>query len=358
MLPILYTIPKWELIRGTGHSTRYYVPELGRWISSKYLSRDLKEIGMTVQEYYDRWFLNITAPSERPKCKKCGKELKFGRMSSGYPEYCSISCFKSLTMMGNSNTLGHKLTDEHKEKISKGVLKAFDENGTREKLRASSKKRYEDPKEREKQSISQKKRYEDPKEREKAGKYLNTKSSIQKRSISHKLRYVKNPDLRKESSERVIKFYVDHPEKREQQSESHRKLWEDPSPQLLATLGNVSRGITNYIYSPYENKDIKLDSMLERKFFEEYMRNPKVKSIVRLPIRFRYLDSLKDVYRTYYPDFSVEYIDGSLEIIEVKPDFQVNDTNVSDKRESAIDMCYLLGIVYSIYTEKNYYKYI
>jgi len=90
-----------DLILGEGHTKRVYVPPGylsqfpdGAYVSSIWLGRYLDWEGKTIQDYYDRWILNITVRSDRPKCPNCGKELPFGRnLGEGYRyEFCSLKC--------------------------------------------------------------------------------------------------------------------------------------------------------------------------------------------------------------------------------------------------------------------------
>lgn len=93
-LPVLYTIPKWNLIKKDPNEFcyRFFVPELGKWLPNNNLDRMLRSyLGISSQEYYDRWFLNITVPSDRPKCP-CGKLVQYIDANRGYRTFCCKSC--------------------------------------------------------------------------------------------------------------------------------------------------------------------------------------------------------------------------------------------------------------------------
>jgi len=70
----------------------------GGWISQHRLKSILlelsSELGLSwsVQDYYDRWILNITTPSDRPKCLNCGREVQFRKLADGYNSFCSKGC--------------------------------------------------------------------------------------------------------------------------------------------------------------------------------------------------------------------------------------------------------------------------
>lgn len=59
----------------------------GGWVSARKIGWYLNKLGYSVQDWYDRWILNITVPSERPACKECGKPIPFsGKISWGYSQ--------------------------------------------------------------------------------------------------------------------------------------------------------------------------------------------------------------------------------------------------------------------------------
>jgi PDZ domain-containing secreted protein len=49
----------------------------------------------------------------------------------------------------------------------------------------------------------------------------------------------------------------------------------------------------------------------------------------------QYLDPETNSVRTYYPDFYIVYENGNEEIVEVKADFMIDDSNVNAKKLAA-----------------------
>lgn len=87
-LPVLYTISRWNLERGYQAKKQHFVPWLNKWVPAKSISSELFKIDKSVQDYYDRWYLNITVKSDRPKCPYCGKNLWFKELCHGYLKTC------------------------------------------------------------------------------------------------------------------------------------------------------------------------------------------------------------------------------------------------------------------------------
>lgn len=125
-LPVLYTIPRWKLTRYKGNKMQYYIPWMDIWISNKYIKKYLIEHGYTIQEYYDRWFLNITVPSERPRCQVCGCEAAFDGFEH---KYSKKSCHRIECMkISSRNNKSRVQTFESNFKRSETLKKTNKEN--------------------------------------------------------------------------------------------------------------------------------------------------------------------------------------------------------------------------------------
>ena len=101
-LPVLYTIPRWNLTikkkRGSRSVTYCYSPLENKWISKM-------DRRFNIQDWYDRWFLNITVPLYRPKCPICGKYCRW--LGDSYSSGCSVS--HSQIISYNTTDRGFKL---------------------------------------------------------------------------------------------------------------------------------------------------------------------------------------------------------------------------------------------------------
>jgi endogenous inhibitor of DNA gyrase (YacG/DUF329 family) len=93
MLPVLYTIPLWNLTRGVGDRKEVFIPETGEWINFRWVKRSVK--GFDPHRYYQRWVLNKTVESEwvvfRCQYSECGSILDYN-MFGGHKLFCSRRC--------------------------------------------------------------------------------------------------------------------------------------------------------------------------------------------------------------------------------------------------------------------------
>lgn len=94
-----YLIPT-EWITNKELEFNYFKSEYGVYVSSRNFSNILNSIGKTVQEWYDRWILNIET-ADRPKCPICGNDLEFIKVTLGYRTTCSKKC-NAIRCLNNS----------------------------------------------------------------------------------------------------------------------------------------------------------------------------------------------------------------------------------------------------------------
>lgn len=90
-----------EYKRGKGPKTEYYIPELNKWVSNRSIRRELSKIGLTINHYYNRYFLGIDDPNYLPKCKNpnCNNLVHSFGLGGGYGKYCSVSCESKANWM-------------------------------------------------------------------------------------------------------------------------------------------------------------------------------------------------------------------------------------------------------------------
>lgn len=296
-LPVLYTMPRWKLETGSGSKKSYFVPWIGKYVSKNSLGRELSKINRTIQDYYDRWILNITVPSQRPRCEfdGCKCEVAFINLFVNYSRgYCSDSLHHKV--VSNSHK-ARKLTEDHKKKQSESI-----------------KKHYKD-----------------------------------------------NPGLSKKIGESISRTYREHPEKKEIQRQHGIKRYQDPNEVLRSSnimkelhrkgvFLNVSRGygIKSEVYSIWENKVIHLDSTWESNFFST-CEGLKVDRLLRCPFIIKYNRPSDNsiVPSNYYPDFLL----NNHYLIEVKPNYMLDD-EVNIAKFNAADLyCRENGLEYVILTE-------
>lgn len=275
------------LSRGDGSFTEYFIPELDKWVNSKRLKLSLKEIGISTQDYYDKYVLEILDSSERPKCPYCGKECIFIEIGKGYRTTC-----------GDEECISKEYTECQKYS------------------------RVHNPDRWKRQSETVKNLYKDE---------------------EYKERW---------NQSRREKMY-DNPTYRLNNKLAQLKSWRNPSDARLATMsgGHYHKA---WVYSPYENKDIHLDSSWEQKFFSDIQEDPEVVLVIRPRDPISYVSPLDNEIHSYFPDFLVEYLDGRKELIEIKPEYKLSNPVVKEKIKVLSEYCEFLGIEYRILTELNY----
>jgi hypothetical protein len=98
-------------------------------------------------------------------------------------------------------------------------------------------------------------------------------------------------------------------------------------------------------------------SLWERKVMLYCDRSPSVVRWSSESIAIRYWDSDSDRYRSYYPDFVIEYIDKQCrvrkKIVEVKPYYQKRWRKNKDKWKAAEEWCKHYGYDFQVITEKE-----
>ena len=372
-LPVLYTIPEWNLRIKIGNEYSYLIPEIGKYTSYRSVIKILRKLEIDIQSWYDRWFLGITSKFDRPRCKICGKEAAWKGLLNAYGRR---SCYS-------------KICETELKRLNKSLsmINRYSDPLEREKDSLAQKKRYENPEERLKTSIAMKKANElDPTIRERIGnsnrkfwrnasdeykkthgekisESSKTEESRKKRSLSQKISYENNPDRRIKTGEslrdyyknnpeksleigmKISKYYEDNPEARIEQSERSRNSWSNPS-EIRLENGCGPRGISNLIYSEWESKTIKLDSSWELTFFNKCKSLNAIK-LIRCPFSIRYNSDIKGLNRVYLPDFLL----NDHYLIEIKPNYLLDDEVNIAKFNAADVYCRENELEYVILTE-------
>lgn len=147
-LPILYTIPRYVMVIGADRRAYNLIPfclmdnnisitipfnnkrnnvpesEYGVYVHSKKLGYYLRDFNLSIQDYYDRWFLNITVPSDRPKCPVCRKYTKWEeKISLGYRRHCGLNCSQYDLWHGEGS-------EEYIKKQSESMSDFYESGGT------------------------------------------------------------------------------------------------------------------------------------------------------------------------------------------------------------------------------------
>lgn len=143
-LPVLNIIPKWKMrISVPGKKRKlYYIPELDKYVDSTHVIYELIGIHKTPQEHYDRWYLNVLVPSDRPRIPD-GRLARFRDYCFGYAktqveESRSIS-FSEFSKLFQDSKI------KWKSNSSKGQLRRYRNPDERKKTSRSSRKVWSNP---------------------------------------------------------------------------------------------------------------------------------------------------------------------------------------------------------------------
>ena len=98
--------------------------------------------------------------------------------------------------------------------------------------------------------------------------------------------------------------------------------------------------------------ECKYRSGWEQKYMVYLDENPDVASWSYEKLVIEYVSNQKTKkVRKYYPDFQVEYKDGSKVIIEIKPSRKLDQMTVIKKVRAAKEWCTIHGLTYKVLTE-------
>lgn len=335
-LPILYTRPIWvSLIRIPGKHSLCLVEGYGYVSSGKLNSISLKFEGRTSQEWYDRWILGITVPSQRPRCESpgCNEEVEWKGFDINYKKgSCTNLSHKKI--VANSHK-SRNFTKEQIEYRSERIKFAFD-NDPSIQIRKSNSLRNtykENPNLREQKRIQGIKRYSDPYERLKTS--LATSEALRTPEMHEKLSNIQRNRYKDPFNRRVTGI-------------ASKKAWSNPSEKMkLNCLGSSSiYGVRTKLYSLWENKMIKLDSNWELKFYNLCVLN-NIQSLIREPLVIEYTKPHESDSSWYKPDFLL----NNHYLIEIKPNYLLDD-EVNIAKFNAADLyCRENGLEYVILTE-------
>lgn len=142
--PLSKNLPIGNYVRGSGKNMEYNLfswitgKDVDVWVSFAYMGIKLNNYGYSSQLYYDVVVLNIDDVSDRPKCRNCGKDVKFESLSRGYRDFCNLSCtakwgnkVPSKIKNVSKALTGKKLSKEHRESLSRAAANRVIKTGGR-----------------------------------------------------------------------------------------------------------------------------------------------------------------------------------------------------------------------------------
>lgn len=305
-----------DLKIGDGRSKIYYkVPELdNRIIFANVMGKELSQIGMTCQDWYDRHALGIESRSDRPKCPYCEKDRAFNTITSGYRPTCGDKDCKSKEYTRVQNESRKNNPDRWKKQCDT-IGKPFNE--IKEKWR-----------------------------------------EVKDTGITY-YEFLKNFwNEWRERNERMSKdeYKRTRHENKEERIRLRKEKEKECSEEDNKLKGSTClyKGLQSKIFSKFDNRTVSFDSSWERSYFLMIMS--KIDELGVISIRRTKVASIgyhtdDGRYHRYYPDFLVEYNDGRKEIIEIKPKLLTSEAVNSIKAIAAEKFCSENGLVYKILTE-------
>lgn len=111
---------------------------------------------------------------------------------------------------------------------------------------------------------------------------------------------------------------------------------------------DAKRGV---FYSQKNQKDIKYDSSMELGAYLILEQLSKVKSYDRCKFSIDY--TFKDGLHRYIPDIDVIYTDDTREILEIKPEYLLEDEINIAKFNTAKEYCNKNNLLFSVWTENT-----
>lgn len=116
--------------------------------------------------------------------------------------------------------------------------------------------------------------------------------------------------------------------------------------------GRKGHYITGTYMSTMTGLTCKYRSGWELKFMEFLDQSTIVKTWGYESLKIPYVSNKKTgKLRTYYPDFRVEYYDGSVQIVEIKPSKRLKQVTVQKKIAAAKDWCSAHSAAFVIISE-------
>lgn len=109
-------------------------------------------------------------------------------------------------------------------------------------------------------------------------------------------------------------------------------------------------------YSKKNNVTFPYKSSYELAYLHQLESNPNVHQYIYEPFSLYYVD-VNDKKRTYIPDFMVLFIDGKIEITEIKPQIMLRDFDVQSKAKACREYISAtfkdVNMIYKFVTEKD-----
>lgn len=263
----------------------------------------------------ERLYCYVNNIKEMVVCPVCKKRVSFGSFTTGYDTYCSKSCkckvespWKSHSdefpeLMRQAN-LGQKRSEEHRKNLTLALVR-----------------RYGNPEQRRKTGVTTRQRWNRPEYRDKLSKAISNAFS---------------DDMKREKSEMF------------------KAMWNNPHyKKMFLENGKLHGGFGNsgWHRSPKVG-DVFYRSSWEQNAYVYLDNNPLVLRYFSEPFFIPY--DYEGRIRNYYPDLLIEYIDKSLEIVEIKPRYKLSDESTRVKLKAGCAYAKEHSVGFKVWTETNW----
>lgn len=276
-----------------------------KWLYSREFYKELSKLGISIQEWYDKYILGITK-EERPKCLVCGREVEYLPNRRSYRQFCGLKCQLHYIQYDSdiNKKKSEKISEAYKDDPNLIELRRNVMIQTNNRLWADPNSAFYDP------------------------GYRENKSGVASRIFSRP----RSESFKESKRTEMLTRIQEHPE---------------------LTCGN--RGIHGFIGVRKCNNHNKI---FHRSSFELYWINllendDKVNSYNWEYLWIDYY--INNQKRIYVPDVLVHYIDHD-ELQEVKPNFKLDDEITKLKAEAARKWCSENNAIYRFITEDQIFS--
>ena len=340
------------------------------------LGRELKKLGKSTQEYYDRWFLNITVPSDRPKCSNpnCSREARFLALYRGYSKWCYNpdtgkpypECnFYLRSEVQNRPEVRSKKIEAYADPVVKAKMAAGGAKVDHKDPEYIAKMRISVKEAKNRPEVKARRKATDALPETRARRSAAARKAAPQISATNKLTF-SNPEV-KAARKAQSKAVMSDPEVRrkigEKNAVSVSKAWEEGKyDNKKFKLGEKSNIVLE------SGEVVGFDSNYERNFFLHYYQSEDILVIHRAKHKVKYYVSeevskklstddklIRHGWHTYIPDFTIIRTSGIEELVEVKPEYLLDNEIVVLKRNAAIEYCKKNHLVHYTVTE-NFLK--
>jgi len=106
-------------------------------------------------------------------------------------------------------------------------------------------------------------------------------------------------------------------------------------------------------FSPKLNKNIHFRSLMEKEVFEMLDKNADILTYISEPLSIEYFYLNEDYKRNYIPDLLITYKNGIQKLIEIKPNYLLENDKNKCKFQAAQQYCENKNLIFEVWTEKE-----